>query len=418
MRRLRDSLTSRGAAFLGSGIVLVLTGLALGQHDLSRIGTALVAMPLLAGLLGRRHGLGLVVERDARPRRVTVDEPAVVGVTISNPEPQRSPVLMAEEHLDYALGDRPRFVVPSLPPRSSARVEYVVRAHARGAHRLGPLGIRVQDPFGLTLRHSSVSSHDEILVLPRVVPLAGGRSLGRGLGAEGSVPHRVALHGEDDQSIREYRDGDDLRRIHWPATARTGELMVRQEDRPAKRRAVVLVDTRAGSHGGSGLGGSLEWVVTMAASVVHHLLESGFAVHLLTPDAEAEAGVLEDTDLDQSLETLARPLPRPETDLGPLLHAASGATSQGGLAVALVGPLDDDSSRALSSLRQPGGPGFAFVVDPAAFGRGGTSPVHDPGATTASLSAAGWSVLTVTPDLEVADAWASVAGARSLVGAR
>ena len=54
-----------------------------------------------------------------------------------------------------------------------------------------------------------------------------------GLGSEGSVPHMIALHGEDDVSVREYRDGDDLRRIHWPATARTGDLMVRQEERPA-----------------------------------------------------------------------------------------------------------------------------------------------------------------------------------------
>ena len=58
----------------------------------------------------------------------------------------------------------------------------------------------------------------------------------------------VALHGEDDQTVREYRDGDDLRRIHWPATARTGELMVRQEDRPAKRRAVVVLDSRSSGH--------------------------------------------------------------------------------------------------------------------------------------------------------------------------
>ena len=85
MRRFRESLTTRGAAFLASGLVLVLAGLALGQHDLSRIGTALCALPLLAGLMGRRHDLSLVVEREAHPSRITIDEPAVVLVTISNP---------------------------------------------------------------------------------------------------------------------------------------------------------------------------------------------------------------------------------------------------------------------------------------------------------------------------------------------
>ncbi|PRY56085.1 uncharacterized protein (DUF58 family) [Knoellia remsis] len=422
MRRFRESLTTRGAAFLASGGVLVVAGILLGQHDLSRIGTVLCALPLLAGLLGRRHDLSLDVEREARPSRVVIDEPAVIGMTIRNPGPSRSPVLLAEEHLDYALGDRPRFVVPGLASQTSTHLEYAVRAHARGAHRLGPLGIRVQDPFGLTLRHTSISSDDELLVLPRVEQLAAGRSLGRGLGAEGSVPHRVALHGEDDQSIREYRDGDDLRRIHWPATARTGELMVRQEDRPAKRRAVILLDTRAGSHAGTGPGSSLEWAVTMAASATKHLLDFGFAVHLLTTDPDRESGVREDTELDAALETLARIGTSPETGIDSLLHAASAATAQGGLVVAVVGGLDDASARALSSLRQPGGPGLTFVIDAASFVREGAAVPRvagaDPRSTTASLAASGWSVLTVRPEMGVADAWTSVAGARSLVGAR
>ena len=89
-------------------------------------------------------------------------------------------------------------------------------------------------------------------MLPRIEPLVGGRPPGNGVGAEGEIPFMVALHGEDDQSIREYRDGDDLRRIHWPATARTGDLMVRQEDRPARRRAMILLDPRAGAHQGHG----------------------------------------------------------------------------------------------------------------------------------------------------------------------
>ncbi|MEO6019828.1 MAG: DUF58 domain-containing protein [Knoellia sp.] len=407
-------------AFLASGIVLVLAGLALGQHDLSRIGTALCALPILAGLLGRRHDLSLVIDREARPARVTIDEPAIVQMTISNPSLNRSPVLFAEEHLDYSLGDRPRFVIPALTSGVSTHVEYVVRAHSRGAHRLGPLGVRVQDPFGLTMRHSSLSSHDELLVLPRVVDLSDGRALGRGLGAEGSVPHRVALHGEDDQSIREYRDGDDLRRIHWPATARTGELMVRQEDRPAKRRAVVLLDTRARAHGGTGPSSSLEWAVTMAASTVTHLLDLGFAVHLLTSDPGQESGVREDSDLDRSLETLARTVLTDETGIGGMLHAASGATAQGGLTVAIVGAIDDGAARALSSLRQPGGPGLAFVIEAGAFtatGRASTTG-PDPRATTAALAGAGWSALAVGPDLAIAEAWASVAGSRRLLGAR
>ncbi len=234
-------------------------------------------------------------------------------------------------------------------------------------HRIGPLGVRVRDPFGLTLRTAAVSGDAEIVVLPKVVPLPHGRSLGSGIGSEGSIPHMVALHGEDDQTVREYRDGDDLRRIHWPATARTGELMVRQEDRPAKRRAVVVLDTRSVGHGGSGRSSSLEWCVTTAASVTAHVVDAGYAVHLLTADARADNGVHHDETLPEALESLARVGLGPEDGLRAVLHAANALTSQGGLVVYVGGPVGDDDARTLSALRQPGSAGAAMVVDPDAF---------------------------------------------------
>ena len=386
MHQLRRSLTTRGAAFAGAGLVLVASGVLLGQHDVTRVGILLLALTVIALVLVRRHGLHLDVVRIATPSRVAIDERAVVTVRIRNVEPTPSPVVMAEESIDYALGDRPRFVLPSLRPGDVQEVQYTVRSHTRGVHRIGPLGVRVRDPFGLTLRTAAVSGDAEIVVLPKVVPLPHGRSLGSGIGSEGSIPHMVALHGEDDQTVREYRDGDDLRRIHWPATARTGELMVRQEDRPAKRRAVVVLDTRSVGHGGSGRSSSLEWCVTTAASVTAHVVDAGYAVHLLTADARADNGVHHDETLPEALESLARVGLGPEDGLRAVLHAANALTSQGGLVVYVGGPVGDDDARTLSALRQPGSAGAAMVVDPEAFagrtrrGGGGRRPDRrDPG---------------------------------------
>ncbi|WP_372430360.1 DUF58 domain-containing protein [Janibacter melonis] len=88
--------------------------------------------------------------------------------------------------------------------------------------------------------------------------------------------------------MREYRSGDELRRIHWPSTARTGQMMVRQDEQPGRRRALVLLDNRASSHAGTGGGGSLEWSVSATASVATHLVAHGLETYLATADEASE----------------------------------------------------------------------------------------------------------------------------------
>ena len=420
MPRLRRSLTTRGMAFAGCGAVLVAAGVLLGQRDLTRVGILLLALTVIGVLLVARHGLRLDVSRSASPARVAIGERAVVTVRVTNAEASVSPVLMAEESLDYALGDRPRFVFPSLRPGESQEIQYTVRSHSRGVHRLGPLGVRVRDPFGLSLRTSAVSGVGEVVVLPRVLPLPTGRSLGSGIGAEGSVPHMVALHGEDDQTVREYRDGDDLRRIHWPATARTGEMMVRQEDRPAKRRAVVLLDSSRAGHAGSGRSSSFEWCVSATASVVAHLVGLRYAVHLLTPDPGSDLGAHHDEVLEDCLERLARVSTGSPESLRSVLHAASGLTAQGGLVVYVGGAPTDDDVRTLAALRQPGSAGIAMIVDDQAFGgrtARGASAAGRAGAAASALGASGWVSTTITPRSTVVEAWSAVVGAQA-VGVR
>ncbi|CCH77322.1 putative membrane protein [Nostocoides japonicum T1-X7] len=411
MRRLTDYLTTRGKSVLAAGIVMVLAGMALGVVDLSRIGVLCIALPVLAALLTRHHDLGITVERTVRPSRVPIDSVSTVDLAIANPGPRRTPLIMAEEHVDYALGDRPRFVVPSMRAGERRVLKYTVRSHTRGRHRIGPLAIRVRDPFGLSLRAAAHTGHTDVLVLPRVVPLTPARAKGSELGAEGTIPHMVALHGEDDVSIREYRDGDDLRRIHWPATARTGEIMVRQEDRPATRRATVLLDSRASRHRGSGTSATFEWSVTAVASVICHLLDLGYAVHLLTPRADVDARIHQNVDEEDALDTLAEVTTTGDEALADVLRAASGVTASGGLVVAVVASMGDDDARALAALRQPGSNGLAFVVRTGRGARSGSEEIDGAAeATAAVLVGAGWSVLVVDAHAPLDEAWRRVSG--------
>jgi uncharacterized protein (DUF58 family) len=417
MRRLRDLFTTRGRAFVAAGTTLVVCGIGLGFSDLTRIGVLLIALPVVSAALMRRHDLRFSLERTAVPGRIQVGEPALVTLTIENAGGGTSPLIMAEEQLDYALGDRPRFVVPRLRRGDRQEVHYTVRSHVRGRHRLGPLGVRLRDPFGLSTRVAAFSGTSDVLVLPRIVPLGAGRPPGSGVGAEGAIPHMVALHGEDDVSIRQYRDGDDLRRIHWPATAKTGDLMVRQEDRPARRRAVVVLDSRASRHHGSGAASSYEWSVTACASVVVHLLEQGYAVHLVTDETADDGRAGSALELDPALDVLAMARTGTPEQFEDVLHAAHPVTASGGLVVAVTTALDDNLARRVASLRQPGGTALAMVLDPQGFsGLRHRANVSDQLACVEVLRGAGWSVAVVKASDSVASVWATLSGTKSSVG--
>ena len=131
--------------------------------------------------------------------------------------------------MPYTLGDRARFVIDRIEPRGAREMAYRVRADVRGRYHVGPLTVRLADPFGLVELARSFSAA-AITVTPPIVPLPPGRLTGSWTGGGGSRARMIASAGEDDVAPREYRHGDDLRRVHWRSTARRGELMVRREE--------------------------------------------------------------------------------------------------------------------------------------------------------------------------------------------
>ncbi|MEO5742970.1 MAG: DUF58 domain-containing protein [Terracoccus sp.] len=403
MRSLRGVLTVRGRAFIGSGVLLVLAGVIFGFRDLTRFGVLLLALPIISGLLVRTRRARMRIERHVSPERVSVGQPAQVALSFENVSTATTPLFLAEERLDYVLGDRPRFVVGRIPTGRVRTIDYTVHSALRGRHQLGPLGVQVQDPFGLANRNAVLEGRAELVILPAVHPLSQARRSSAGVGSEGEQAHLIALHGEDDVTIREYREGDDLRHIHWPATARTGDLMVRQEDRPAQRRAILLLDPRPAAHGGSGATGSFEWAVTAVASVAVHLCDSGYAVHLVCAETVASSRAAETMTAPEILDALAVTVQHDDTGHDEMLRAAQTLAAGGGLVVAVVGPTDPEVTARITSLRQLGTTALAFVLDAASFG-------DAPGADAVSghletLRAGGWRTVAVSRDDSVSHAW-------------
>jgi uncharacterized protein (DUF58 family) len=68
-------------------------------------------------------------------------------------------------------------------------------------------------------------------------------------------------------ALREYEPGDDPRRVHWPSSARRGELLVRVDEAAAPGRAIILLDTRELVHDASSFETAIEAVASIATSL-------------------------------------------------------------------------------------------------------------------------------------------------------
>ncbi|CAN5439200.1 DUF58 domain-containing protein [soil metagenome] len=421
-------LTPRGGAFSILGLLASLAGTVLGYPDLTRIGILLAVLPVLALVTARSRPPQLAVTRDVQPLRLHPDQGGTVETRIQNVGPRRTPFYLAAEHVDVHLCDRPRFVLQPLARGEHRLVKYQVRSQTRGAYRLGPISLRQRDPFGLTYIAVRLSSTTEVLVLPRVHDVSGRRRPATGRGSEGEQPQMVALRGEDDVSIRSYRQGDELRRVHWPATAHRGELMVRQEDRPARRRAVLILDSRRTAHGPArATSPSFEYAICALASVAAGLLNQGYVIHLLTASTVREGTAAHPMTLATVLDILARSERVDESGFEAIAGAAHSFTAGGVLAVAAVVGQDADQLGQLAAIRGHGSPAMGFVLDHAAFTGSPTPPSRagprdSPSQHTADpsviLGETGWSVALCRPDTDLAQAWEQMQRPTSVVAER
>ncbi|HVQ88563.1 MAG TPA: DUF58 domain-containing protein [Actinomycetes bacterium] len=282
MRAALAGLTTRGRALVAAGGTAFFLALAFGQRDVMRVGVLMAALPLLAMLSVARTRFRLSSQRTVEPARVSTGQTASVVLALENVAPLPTGLLLVEDQVPAQLGVRPRFVIDRLAPRSVRRVQFTVRSELRGRFMLGPLSVRLTDPFGFCRLDRSFSTQHQLLVTPQTEDLPNVILRGDWSGSGDSRSRSVAAAGEDDVAVREYRHGDELRRVHWRATAKNGSLMVRREEQPWESRCTVLLDTRLGGHRGTGADSSFERTVSAAASVSLHLSRRAYAVRLVT----------------------------------------------------------------------------------------------------------------------------------------
>jgi uncharacterized protein (DUF58 family) len=411
VREALRGLTTRGRSFLAAAAAAAISALVLGEKDLLRVAVLLAVLPLLAAAYVGRSRYKLACTRALQPQRAPMGATARVVLRLQNLSRLPTGTLLLEDRLPYALGSRPRLVLERLGAHQASSVAYTVRADVRGRYEVGPLVVRLTDPFGLCELARAFPSVDRLTVVPQAFPLPGIRLAGEHTGAGESRARSVAVHGEDDAATREYRRGDDLRRVHWKSTARLGELMVRREEQPWESRATIVLDTRAYAHRGEGPTASFEWAVSAAASIASHLRHSGFKVRLVTDggiDVDASEVGGEGTLLDQ----LAEVRTAPQGDVSSLVEQVR-RRNDGALVIALLGTLSTAETRMLAVLRASGTSCVCFLMDSTTWvtlpaeERAEASHAHSTAAL--ALLQSGWRVVSVAHGTRLPDLWPQAA---------
>lgn len=255
-------LTTRGWS-LGIGSVAAAgAGRLFGIAELLVLAVAALALVIGAAAWTRTRRVRLRLHRSVQPVRVHAGGHARVELELSNLGGP-TPVLALTDPVTGTLGAQMR--VGPLLAAERVRTSYLLPTEHRGRLEIGPADVSVEDPLGLSRVHIGTGVPITAVVYPATQPLAPPR-LVRGPEPRGLVAdaHTLERIGEDFYALRDYTAGDDLRRIHWPSTARLGRPMVREDEVPRRSRVTVVLDTRSTAFDSE----QFEVAVSAAASVV------------------------------------------------------------------------------------------------------------------------------------------------------
>jgi uncharacterized protein (DUF58 family) len=271
-------LSSTGLALAGFAVLGWIAARALGGRALFLLVYVSVLLLGAAWWMARRRRPVSAV-RSQLPVRIREGQTVVAELTLRSK--RRLTSFIVEECLDDALGPPARVAVGTLSPGRDLHHEYSIRPRRRGVYHVGPLEAEWSDPFGLARSRQPLLERAEIIVHPSTEVVLDGPTARKWEDPPVRPPvSRAWPAGFEFYGMRDYVVGDDLRRVVWRASARTGRLLVRESEQGITDRVVVLIDTDRASHRPGEVSDTFEVAVRCAASLGVHHLQDGMSVGL------------------------------------------------------------------------------------------------------------------------------------------
>jgi uncharacterized protein (DUF58 family) len=197
-----------------------------------------------------------------------------------------------------------------------ARRRYTLLFRKRGMYKIGPALLRSGDPLGMYEQTREYGPVEYLTVFPELVPLSELDLPAEDPFGDRRSRRRVFEDPNRPMGVREYRPEDSFRRIHWPATARTGQLQVKVYQPTSAQVLMVCMNvTTARRHWEGVYPALMERLVSVAATLVYHGVQAGYQVGLMSN------GCLAHSDRPFSLQPGSSP-----DQLAHLLQALAGVT--------------------------------------------------------------------------------------------
>ncbi|MFV1969403.1 MAG: DUF58 domain-containing protein [Acidimicrobiia bacterium] len=378
--------TFRGWAATGAAFALVVLWAAFGEDLLLALAIFLITSVVGGTAYVRLSGPKLALRRTINPEQLHDGERALVDLSLTS---RRKVFRVRVEDRVHGLGSA-TFVADRVAAGDAMAGRYEVLCRPRGVYKVGPSRVSVTDPIGFAEATSAAGIVDRLVVYPKVEDLVGVPT-GRGQDQTINTSRASLWHtgGEDFFTLREYHQGDDLRKVHWPSSARHDELMIKQLEMPWQSRAFIVLDPRIEPHRSAE---SFEQAVKGAASVLRHMFRSGY-----TPTMWAGTGngtVVSNAEAYRSaMEELAIIAPRRALDLRHLVGRLRRSGMAGGVLVMVTGEADEADVAAFQLLSRDF---YRTVV--LSVGRGDNEDIL-------GFARAGALVVTTSPDGAWAEAW-------------
>ncbi len=234
---------------------------------------AVLAVGWLSARLGSR---GLMIRREM-PTEIFEGDRVAVMLQVA---PRRGRRYFIEVR-DAIPGLSPHTaVIPACGARRPGVVTYHATAHRRGVHRAEAVDVRSHGLSGLFVSRRRIAVPGILTIFPRYWVLADFAVPGR-TGADATSTPRPGRDGLEVAGVRDFRDGDSLRHVHWRSTARRGTLVVREFERDIHQPVALLLDTRSHAYAADRRDEAFEDMVRAAASVAHAVARSGREMYLI-----------------------------------------------------------------------------------------------------------------------------------------